>query len=113
MAVLISVLFQVVFNLLGNMVIQNHSLPQLATTRSVTCVTLRRVGFSVSPCFTFPTTLKFLAELNPGEKVQVEVLAVSDEVESPPIRFDISWDGKWSEDTQEMKRHFVVKKVEI
>jgi hypothetical protein len=50
--------------------------------------------------------------LKAGEKMLIEVLAVSDETESAPLCLEISWDGRWSEDSSEMARHLVIKPVE-
>jgi hypothetical protein len=33
------------------------------------------------------------------------------EAESNPLRLEISWDGKWSDNRDDMKRHLVVKEV--
>lgn len=45
------------------------------------------------------------------QRIHIEVIAVSDEMESKPLRIEIAWDGGWSDDTVEMKRHLVVKEV--
>lgn len=46
-----------------------------------------------------------------NQKIQVEVLAVSDNGESKPTRIEIVWDGIWTDDTIEMSSHLVVKEV--
>jgi len=46
-----------------------------------------------------------------NERILVELRALADNAESPSIFVEISWDGRWSEDTGEMGRHLVVKQV--
>jgi hypothetical protein len=48
---------------------------------------------------------KFIGPL----RIAVTVQARSIEVESDPLRLEIFWDGTWSTDRAEMKRHLVVK----
>jgi hypothetical protein len=51
--------------------------------------------------------------LNPsikaGERVLVELVAVSDQAQSPPLQVEISWNGQWSTDRSIMKRNLVVR----
>jgi len=42
----------------------------------------------------------------------VEVVAVADNGQSKPIRIEVAWDGNWSDDTEEMSRHLVVKEID-
>jgi recombinational DNA repair protein RecT len=39
----------------------------------------------------------------------VGIVAQSNEVESNKLKLDISWDGIWSEDPDEMVKHMVIK----
>lgn len=48
--------------------------------------------------------------LKAGERMRVEVIAVADNAESNPLCLEISWNGKWSADTEEMKKNLVIKK---
>lgn len=41
--------------------------------------------------------------------MRVEVIAVADNAESNPLCLEISWNGKWSADTEEMKKNLVIK----
>jgi len=47
--------------------------------------------------------------LKAGERMRIEVIAVADNAESAPLSLEISWNGKWSDDTEEMKKNFVIK----
>ena len=38
-------------------------------------------------------------------KIAIVVQAKSLDGDSPPLRLEISWDGKWSDDAAQMKRH--------
>jgi len=46
-----------------------------------------------------------------GEAMQVRVVALAQDAESKPLLLEISWDGTWSADREDMQRHFVVKEV--
>lgn len=43
--------------------------------------------------------------------VRLELVAVSDQAQSPPRCVEIAWDGQWSDDTAVMANHFVVKRI--
>jgi hypothetical protein len=43
------------------------------------------------------------------ERMVVGIVAQSNEVESNKLKLDISWDGIWSEDPDEMVKHMVIK----
>lgn len=47
----------------------------------------------------------------PISGVVVTVQARSAEVDSPPKRFKISWDGNWAEGAEEMARHLVIEDI--
>jgi len=49
--------------------------------------------------------------INSNQRAKVTVQAVSDECVSPPLNVEISWDGKWEEDTGRMAEHVVIKVV--
>ena len=53
----------------------------------------------------------FPGALVANQKMLIEVKAMADNVESPPLCVEISWDGNWSDDTQKMAEHLVVKVV--
>jgi hypothetical protein len=54
-------------------------------------------------------------QLPPGTtslfRMKVTLQARSIEVESNILRVEISWDGEWSDDRAEIKRHLVIKRV--
>jgi hypothetical protein len=45
------------------------------------------------------------------QKVIVVLVALSDEGESNELKIEIAWDGSWSEDSDEMVKHMVVKQL--
>jgi hypothetical protein len=46
------------------------------------------------------------------QKIIVILLALSDEVESNELKLEIAWDGTWSDDSDEMVKHMVVKQLD-
>lgn len=64
--------------------------------------------FSLSP-YIVPNN--FQETVKPGSRMRAEVQAVADNAESKAVFVEIAWDGVWSEDTAEMRRHLVVKTV--
>ena len=46
-----------------------------------------------------------------NQKIRVQAIAVSDETESNPLTVEITWDGTWTEDAKEMRKHMVVKEI--
>ena len=46
-----------------------------------------------------------------GERIIVDLVALSDEAESNVLKIEISWDGLWSDDSDEMINHLVVKQM--
>lgn len=53
----------------------------------------------------------FVGFITPNQNMLIEVQAVADNVESRSLYIEISWDGKWSEDTKQMQQHLVVKET--
>jgi hypothetical protein len=51
--------------------------------------------------------------LNAGEAMRVKIVAMAHNGQSTPIVLEISWDGTWSADREEMQRHLVVKETFI
>jgi hypothetical protein len=45
------------------------------------------------------------------QKAIVVLMALSDEGESNELKLEIAWDGVWSEDSDELVRHMVVKQL--
>ena len=41
----------------------------------------------------------------------VKLVALSDECESNDLNLEISWDGSWSDDSDEMKNHLVIRTI--
>ena len=64
--------------------------------------------FILSP-YVFPNNFKGVVAAN--QSIRVEALAVADNGQSKPILIEISWNGNWSDETEEMSRHLVVKDV--
>ena len=89
-----------------------HSLPQYLTLgppQNADLGNVTRTGvFKLSPIF-FATNLN--AVLQPGERMEVETIAVSDETESAPLCVSIAWDGTWAEDATQMTHHLTMKEV--
>jgi hypothetical protein len=53
----------------------------------------------------------FPGYITAGQTMRVAVVAIAENVQSSPLVLEISWDGKWSADLNEMQRHLVVKEV--
>ena len=51
----------------------------------------------------------FVGYIQQNQKMLIEIQAVADNAESRSLCIEISWDGKWSEDTKQMQQHLVVK----
>ncbi|HVN97274.1 MAG TPA: hypothetical protein VMT62_12670 [Syntrophorhabdaceae bacterium] len=51
----------------------------------------------------------FAGYVGANEEILVEVVAIADNGQSEPINIKIAWDGGWSDDDVEMRRHLVVK----
>ena len=89
-----------------------HSMPQYPTVGpSINCdlgCLLKDKGFSLSLLFV-PNNVN--PQVLSNQKMQIEAIAVSDETESNPITVEITWDGAWTEDAKEMRKHMVVKEI--
>jgi hypothetical protein len=59
--------------------------------------------------FVWPNS--FAETVTANQRMRVELKAVADNAESPPLCVEISWDGIWSDDTPEMAKHLVLRKV--
>ena len=64
--------------------------------------------FAITP-YVVPNN--FTGYVGSNQRIQVEVVAVADNGQSQPIRLEIAWDGTWSDETEEMGRHLVVKEA--
>jgi hypothetical protein len=56
-----------------------------------------------------PVPNNFPGFLGANERMVIEVAAVCDVAESPPLFLEISWNGRWSDDTSEMRTNVVIK----
>jgi hypothetical protein len=64
------------------------------------------------PTILYPNNLVALTFNRPGPvKMVVSVQAKAVEVESKVVRFEVSWDGKWSDGADEMAKNFIVKRL--
>ena len=66
------------------------------------------VGFSLR---TYVTPNNWQGAIAADQRMRVEIRALADNGESEGLFIEIAWDGVWSEDTVEMRRHLVVKTV--
>jgi hypothetical protein len=57
-------------------------------------------------------SISFNPSVNKGEKIIVGLIALSDEAESNELKLSIAWDGSWSEDSDEMLKHMVIKQLD-
>ncbi len=55
--------------------------------------------------------VSFDGTVKAGERIIVDLVALSDEAESNVLKIEISWDGLWSDDSDEMINHLVVKQM--
>ena len=69
----------------------------------------RGEDFQLSTAF---RQISFDPTVRPGNKVIVVLMALSDEGESIELRLEIAWDGVWSEDSEELARHMVVREAD-
>lgn len=57
------------------------------------------------------TPNNFPGTLDANQKMLLEIKALADDAESPSVCIEISWDGKWEDDSRKMAEHLVVKEV--
>jgi len=65
--------------------------------------------------FTLSTLFKNISfdhTVKKGQKIIVYLMALSDEVESNELKLEIAWDGTWSDDSDEIVKHMVVKQLD-
>ncbi len=90
-----------------------HLLPQYRTIGPDEICTYANLvkgkNFLLSP-YIVPNN--FVGFITSNQKMLIEVQAVADNSESKPLFIDISWDGQWSDDTNQMQQHLVVKEVD-
>jgi len=67
-------------------------------------------GFSLA---TYVTPNNFQGAIRGNERMRVEIRALADNGESKPLFLEIAWNGQWSDDTVEMRRHLTVKRVRL
>ena len=61
---------------------------------------------------TYLTPNNFRGYVARGEAMRVHVIAAAHNVQSiKPLLLEVSWDGQWSADLDEMQRHLVIKEV--
>ncbi len=89
-----------------------HSIPQYPTVGpSLNCdlgYLLKDKGFNLTLLFV-PNNVD--SKVIANQKIRVQAIAVSDETESNPLTVEITWDGTWTEDAKEMRKHMVVKEI--
>lgn len=66
--------------------------------------------FQLDPCIA-PWPPNFRGFINAKEHMRVKVVAVADNAKSNTLCIEIAWDGKWSDEPEEMQRHLVVREV--
>jgi len=55
----------------------------------------------------------FVGFLNAGERMRIEVIAGAENAESNALCLEISWDGNWSEEPEQMQNYLVVREVNL
>ena len=55
--------------------------------------------------------ISFDPTIKKGQKAIVGVIALSDEGESNELKLEIAWNGSWSDDSDEMVKHLVIKQL--
>ncbi len=53
----------------------------------------------------------FRGYIEAGQGMRVTLVAEAHNAKSEPLVVEVSWDGKWSANLEEMQRHLVVKEV--
>lgn len=51
----------------------------------------------------------FQGRVQANQRLRVEIRALADNGQSEPFIVEIAWDGDWSDDTPEMRRHLVLR----
>lgn len=64
--------------------------------------------FKLSP---YISPNNFAGHIKKGDSMQVQVVATAHNGVSEPISIEVSWDGVWSADLEEMQRHLVIKQL--
>lgn len=62
--------------------------------------------FVLDLCTPWPPT--FSGIVHAGQRMLVEVVAVAEGAKSRPLRIEVAWDGGWSDDPAQMRRHLVI-----
>jgi hypothetical protein len=70
---------------------------------------IRDQKFSLTP---YHWASNFEGSLQPNQSMLVVVQAVADNAESNPLCISITWDGIWTDDTDEMQTHLIVREVD-
>ncbi len=55
---------------------------------------------------------KYNIFLKAKEKIRIEIVAIAENATSNKVNLEISWDGKWDDDRETMKKHLVVKEMD-
>lgn len=89
---------------------QTHALYSLIGPDDICDLGFVTAGDKFTLCtYIVPTKLDRVIE--PEQKIYIEVIAIADNAESNILCINIAWDGKWSDDTSEMKEHLVIKEI--
>lgn len=89
-----------------------HTLPLMATVGQSANYDLLNVvqgGHAALQLVFIPNNLNQV--LKAGERLLVELVAVSDQAQSPPLHVEISWNGEWSSDQGIMGQNLVVRTI--
>jgi hypothetical protein len=49
--------------------------------------------------------------VGPGKKARIEVIAYAENAESKPMTLEVHWDGSWSKDSLDMRKHMIVRPI--
>jgi len=75
------------------------------------CIDEGSQQFAVT-CYEAPNNWR--GYVSAGDTLRVHIVVAAENFESKsPLVVDISWDGKWSTDAEEMQRHLVIKEIEV
>lgn len=53
----------------------------------------------------------FIGDLEAGNEIRIELKAIADNAISKPLYLHIAWNGKWSENENEMQKSLVIKEI--